>query len=215
MNPGDPLEKALTDHAAAIVAGGGAVAALYRGFLWAKTWLRRRQQRELDAERQRAELGRKLDTALELSTHNAMHLAAIRSELSPNGGSSLKDQVTKIATRMDVSDQIRRVLADGRELALFEMDERGQCVWVNGTYARLVGMPAASFFGFGWVNAIHPDDRERVSEEWTLVVEQQREFKGTLRLFDASDNVHTMHCLATPLWSGGKLVGYFGQMEPA
>jgi valyl-tRNA synthetase len=118
VSPWDGAEKALTDHAAAIVAGGGAVAAIYRGFLWLKTWLKRRRQRELEAEAREAERGRKLDEALEVSRQNAQHLSAIRSELSPNGGSSLKDQVTKIATRMDISDQIRRFLADGRELAL-------------------------------------------------------------------------------------------------
>jgi hypothetical protein len=75
-------------------------------------------------------------------------------------------------------------------------------------------MPPASFQGFGWVNAVHPDDRERISEEWELAVDQQREFRGLIRLFDASDAVHTMHCSATPLRSNGKLVGYFGQMEP-
>lgn len=214
MNPTGPLEKALTDHAAAIVAGGGAVAAVYRGFLWAKTWLKRRRQRELEAEARELERGQKLDEALALSRGNALHLSAIRSELSPNGGSSLKDQVTKIATRMDISDQIRRVLADGRELALFETDASGRCVWVNGTYARLVGMPSAEFQGFGWVNAVHPDDRERISEEWEFAVGQQREFRGLIRLFDASDAIHPMHCSATPLWSSGKLVGYFGQMEP-
>lgn len=214
MSPWDGAEKALTDHAAAIVASGGAVAAVYRGFLWAKTWIKRRRQRGLEAEAREAEHDRKLDEALEVSRQNAQHLSAIRSELSPNGGSSLKDQVTKIAMRMDISDQIRRVLADGRELALFETDASGSCVWVNGTYSRLVGMPPAAFQGFGWVNAIHPDDRERISEEWEFAVDQQREFRGLVRLFDAADVVHAMHCSATPLRSNGKLVGYFGQMEP-
>lgn len=39
-------------------------------------------------------------------------------------------------------------------------------VFVNKAYQKLVGMSLEELQNFGWVEAIHPDDRDRAQSEW-------------------------------------------------
>lgn len=191
-----------------LTAIGTAATVVYKGVLW----LRRLT---LSREEHRRRLEERLGRSITIGEQNATKLRFIEGELRTNGGSSVKDLLLKIAARQDVSDQIRRTLADEREMCLFETDEKGLCVWVNSTYARLIGMPAASFLENGWVNAVHPEDREDAADGWSFAVEQRREWRGELRFQTADGRVLRMGGSAIPLRSGNKVVGYFGQLTPA
>lgn len=201
------LAEELLKLAGLVTALGGAGAALYKAHLWTRRQI-------LSREEHRRRLEERLGRSITIGEQNAAKLRFIEGELRTNGGSSVKDLLLKIAARQDVSDQIRRTLADEREMCLFETDENGLCVWVNSTYARLIGMPASSFIGNGWVNAIHPDDQEDAANEWAFAVEQKREWRGEYRYLTASGVALIMRGSAVPLRSGEKVVGYFGQLAP-
>ena len=199
------LADEIVKLAGLVTAIGTALAVLYRGHVLIKRFTLARADHDRLIQSQ-------LGHSVQIGEQNAAKLRFIEGELRTNGGSSVKDLLLKLAARQDVSDQIRRTLIEDREICLFETDEKGLCVWVNSTYARLIGMPASSFLEHGWVNAIHPDDREASAEEWAFAVEQRREWRGELRYLTTDGRVLEMHGSAIPLRSGNKVVGYFGQL---
>ena len=100
----------------------------------------------------------------------------IVSELLPNGGSSVKDALTRIERSVALTNERQRArMLDSKDM-VFETDPDGNCIWVNRTYARITKRLPAELLVYGWVNAIAPEDRERVNNEWYKSVHENREF---------------------------------------
>src|SRR5690606_17110101 len=64
------------------------------------------------------------------------------------------------------SEQLFRTLANNAPVGIFQTDIHGDCQIVNDAWCRMAGLTPDEARGQGWVQALHPDDRERVFEEW-------------------------------------------------
>jgi len=62
-------------------------------------------------------------------------------------------------------------------LGVFQTDADGACVAVNDRWCTYAGMTAEQALGGGWLEAIHPDDRDRVRIEWQAAVAERRDFE--------------------------------------
>lgn len=47
-------------------------------------------------------------------------------------------------------------------VAIYQSDAQGQCVYVNTALCKLFGITAQEAMGLGWMDRVHPDDRQRV-----------------------------------------------------
>lgn len=61
-------------------------------------------------------------------------------------------------------------------VGMFYADERGSCEFVNERWCRLAGICEEEARGDGWVQAIHPDDRNRVFDAWYVAAAEGRDF---------------------------------------
>jgi PAS domain S-box-containing protein len=93
----------------------------------------------------------------------------------------LEERVTERATRLLESERRFRTLASHAPVGIFETDAHGNYLFVNEKWCELAGMPAATAQGTGWVDALHPDDRERISRKWYEAVRTGREFGSEYR----------------------------------
>ncbi len=132
-------------------------------------------------------------------------------ELTPNGGTSIKDKIDRMDSGLALVQQVQQAMAADTESALFRTDSEGRCVWVNRTYTRIVGMNLAEVLGHGWQNAIAQEEREIVVAEWYKSVEENREFSMNYN-FETPDGVKTLcKCRSYKLVdSKGDLIGYWG-----
>jgi diguanylate cyclase (GGDEF)-like protein/PAS domain S-box-containing protein len=55
-------------------------------------------------------------------------------------------------------------------VAIFETDAAGSAVFVNDRWLDYAGLTREQSLGFGWAQAIHPEDRERVVSAWKAAV---------------------------------------------
>jgi PAS domain S-box-containing protein len=114
----------------------------------------------------------------------------ISKQVHTNGGTSIKDLLVKISTNQSEmqtqqkriethilanEEKVKVLLAESRD-GVLEFDAEGSCVWANRTFLRLTGRTLSEVVGFGWLNTISSEDRERVLAEWLEAVEQKREF---------------------------------------
>lgn len=80
----------------------------------------------------------------------------------------LRDVTERLQTEQALRDseaRFRNVAAAIPGL-MFVADEEGRNTYVNDGYARYTGLPAERLLDFGWLDVLHPTDRERAAEEW-------------------------------------------------
>ena len=134
-------------------------------------------------------------------------------ELTPNGGSSIKDAIGRIETRQLIEVQVRKALSNDSLSGVWETDASGQCTYANRTYQRIVGRSYEDLEGWGWTNIIHKDDRAHVVQEWKEAVADRREFQTKFRVVRPDDETVYVTSVGHPLKDrAGNLKGFVGQL---
>ena len=100
----------------------------------------------------------------------------VQHELSPNGGDSIKDRISRIDLRLMICEARTRAAMQLSGIAHWESDEEGQCIYASPELCRLSGYLAEQIKGYGWINMIPEEQRAEVKEEWDRCVEDEREF---------------------------------------
>lgn len=108
---------------------------------------------------------------------------------------------TEIAEGREI-DARYQTLAEVSPVGIFYTDASGDCLYVNECWCQITGMTCAEAFGKGWVQGIHPDDRDRIFAEWYRAIEEKLQFKSEYR-FQHLDNGNVT-------WVFGQVVGKVG-----
>lgn len=85
------------------------------------------------------------------------------------------------------------------EAAEFESGQDGSNTYVNQTYARWLGVGKAELLGWGWVNFVHPDDRDGVRREWDLCRTEHRVYNRRHRMRTSDGDELLVDTIATPV----------------
>lgn len=96
-------------------------------------------------------------------------------------------------------------------VGIFWTDLAGACVFVNDRWSEFAGIPAAAALGSGWLQAVHPDDRDQVLAEWMAAVAERRAFHMEYRFQQPDGHVRWLSGYATPYPDArGGVGGYVG-----
>lgn len=147
-------------------------------------------------------------------------LQSILKEVSPNGGSSLRDAVNatrETAKRSEMALAVfinsTRAQWDGMGLfAVFEASPSGDFTYVNSTYMKWTNRNERDLLGAGWINSIDEEDRRYVREEWRSCVEDVREYTREYTMCKVDGQNFDVICTATPVteYSNGPVVKWVG-----
>ena len=88
-----------------------------------------------------------------------------------------------------------RASSEASPLGLFVTDAAGAYVYANPRCLHFAGLDAGSIQGDGWLQAIDPEDRERVRGEWRKAVATGAFFRSEHR-FLAADGRRTFTCVS-------------------
>ena len=143
-----------------------------------------------------------------LLTRNLATLAnAARSmtegDLSARVGIKAQDEIgatarafNAMASRLEASyNSIKRseqrylTLAEVSPVGIFNADEDGHCIYVNKRYCEIAGLPKEKFFGTGWMDTLHPEDRDWVVREWGNCTRAGMPYAGEYRILSAQGNI--------------------------
>jgi PAS domain S-box-containing protein len=103
------------------------------------------------------------------------------------------------------------VLSGHAPVGIFETDAEGNCTFVNEKWCTLAGMPAEAARGRGWVDAVHPADRQKVFDEWYAAAGAGREFSGEYRFRTPDGRTSWLKGSARALRrDDGQISGYIG-----
>ena len=96
-----------------------------------------------------------------------------------------------------------QTLTEASPVGIFYADAVGDCLYVNERWCQISGITCNEALGKGWLQGIHPDDRERVFTEWYSPAAQKLPFKSEYR-FQGINQTHIS-------WVFGQAVGQIGE----
>ncbi|GAA3996825.1 PAS domain S-box protein [Sphingomonas humi] len=121
-------------------------------------------------------------------------------------------RVRSEATLRESEDRFRNI-ADETPVMLWVTDESGYCTYLNKTWYSFTGQRKGEGEGFGWLKAVHDDDRPEAERAFLKANEEQRRYEADFRV-RRSDGVYRW-CIdaAAPRFDGsGRFLGYVGSV---
>lgn len=115
-------------------------------------------------------------------------------QLEFNGGASVKDVIYKINDKLDSTkqhlDSLVAMVKASFEFdsdGIFIADKNGNCYYFNKAYLDITGLNYNEALNFGWTNAIHPKDYEKILASWKTCIEKL----SNMELIHSYKNVKT------------------------
>jgi PAS domain S-box-containing protein len=110
-----------------------------------------------------------------------------------------------------VGEEQFRKIADRAPVGIFMTDAAGKNFYTNERLALMTGYPAEEALGDGWAEFIHPQDRERVAQEWAAAAAAGIEFESEYRYRRPSAETVWVSCRAVPCKdAAGRVTGHIG-----
>lgn len=107
-------------------------------------------------------------------------------------------------------------LAEALPVVIFRFDQNQHCVYINNYWTVLTGRTIESVMGFGWVETLHPQDRDRLTNEWlewSQNAQQRGLYQNEGRLIHVSGKDVWYYIQALPeVNTQGETVGFIGVM---
>ncbi|MCE7915129.1 MAG: EAL domain-containing protein [Nitrosomonas sp. PRO4] len=109
------------------------------------------------------------------------------------------------------NEQLFRSLTEAAPVGIFRTDATGRCSYVNERWCNIADMDAQAALGYGWTNAIHPDDRTRIVCAWHKAVQCRQQFMCEYRFLSKKQSVTWILGRAqAELSPTGEVLGYVG-----
>ncbi len=87
----------------------------------------------------------------------------------------------------------------------------GTLDYLNDRGSQLTGHPVADLLGWGWLDRVHPDDRERVAEEYRGAVAARAAVRLEFRMLHQDGDYRWFLGVGEPCYGqGGQFLGYSG-----
>jgi PAS domain S-box-containing protein len=113
--------------------------------------------------------------------------------------------------RLSMSERRYRALVEATTALVWSADANGNILMSESQWQRFTGRSPESHAGSGWLEAVHPDDREEAQLQWTRSVRMQTLHDVTFRM-RRHDGVYRMvRAHAAPLYDeNNRLQEWFG-----
>ena len=104
-----------------------------------------------------------------------------------------------------------QTLARISPVGIFRTDPNGSTTYVNPQWCQISGMPADKALGDGWLAAVHPDDREKLSRGWQESAQQHQPSFSDYRFIHPDGSIAWVMGQAVPEMNPeNQVTGYVG-----
>lgn len=128
------------------------------------------------------------------------------------GSSTDIDYVKKIEESLRHEQQRYHALVESLHSVYWTTDAIGAIVEPQPSWESFCGQSFAVAEGFGWINVIHPDDRESTLTKWNETLKNPRNYENILRIWTVAANDY-VYCIAraSPMFNDqGKVIKWIG-----
>jgi PAS domain S-box-containing protein len=124
------------------------------------------------------------------------------------------DDLKRVEQALKEREERFRVMADTAPIMIWVGDEQGGFLYGNKRWLEFTGLTPEETLGTGWLQKVHPDDREEAQESYLEALMQRKPYEGEWRLFRISDqSFRWVMCTGVPLLTlDESFTGYVGTM---
>ncbi len=109
------------------------------------------------------------------------------------------------------SEQHYASLLNVSPVGVFETNEAGHYLYVNGRWSDITGLPPEQATGNGWAKALYPDDKQMFYNEWEKAINQVRPFRLEYRFLRGDGKITWVLGQAQAFYrQSGDVQGYIG-----
>lgn len=95
-----------------------------------------------------------------------------------------------------------RAMSDALPLGIFVADGQGSCVYTNAAYQEISGLSSEQALGSQWITAIHPEDRDRVRDDWWAAAKGRGTFQTEYRFMQEDGSIIWTRVSSGPMLDG-------------
>ncbi|MFC1890273.1 PAS domain-containing protein [Thermodesulfobacteriota bacterium] len=112
------------------------------------------------------------------------------------------------------SEERFRSLSESSPMGVFHTDSEGRVLYTNNRWQEITGLTLEESLGFGWSNALHPDDKKAIIEEWGRCLSEEKGYSGEFRFVSKSEEVKWVYTKTAPIRAEtGQIIGHVGSNE--
>ncbi|MBE9225119.1 PAS domain S-box protein, partial [Phormidium sp. LEGE 05292] len=132
------------------------------------------------------------------------------------GISTVCEEITEriqVEAALRQSEERFRHMADHAPVMIWVTDTKGKCTYLSKSWYEFTGQTEVMGLGFGWLEAVHPDDRQLSSEIFLNANQRREAFQLEYRLRRQDGEYRSCIDAASP-WFGedGEFQGYIGSV---
>ncbi|HOO85286.1 MAG TPA: PAS domain S-box protein, partial [Prolixibacteraceae bacterium] len=75
-------------------------------------------------------------------------------------------QLNEIESQLRQSENLFQTMALNLGVGIFKTDSKGYTTFVNPKYCEMTGLSASEAMGLGWLKNVHPDDKQKLNNNW-------------------------------------------------
>ncbi|MFB2892872.1 PAS domain-containing protein [Aerosakkonemataceae cyanobacterium BLCC-F50] len=112
---------------------------------------------------------------------------------------------------LQASEERYRYLAEATPQIVWTTDANGMATYFNPNWYEYTGMSEAESLGLGSTKALHPDDRDRVLQQWLIAIERGQSYEMEIRLRRRDGVYHWFLCRGLPVRNASdRIVSWVG-----
>ena len=121
------------------------------------------------------------------------------------------DALSRAMAELRVSEQQFRLITDLSPVHLFRAGPDGDAAYLSPGFLLMTGLRREQAMGFGWIDAVHPDDRERLMTSWQEALHSQVIFQAEFRFRVATGEYRWYRTRVVPdRDDAGNVIGWVG-----
>jgi PAS domain S-box-containing protein len=133
----------------------------------------------------------------------AGEIAGVGLVLSPGGGPAAEEEIRR-------SEERYRSLVQAGAQVVWVAGPDGAMTEDSPEWRWITGQSAEDYIGHGWLDSIHPEDRERVERDWRECVRTGKVFDDRYRIRTKSGSYRHFDVRAVPIERDGRIVEWVG-----
>ena len=104
-----------------------------------------------------------------------------------------------------------KVYAQSSPIAIYTTDDKGNCIFANSKWLEYAGLSLEESLGSGWIEALHPEDKDFVFENWNKSIQTNGDWSFEYRFMTREGKITFVEGRARRLYdTENKLIGYLG-----
>ena len=121
------------------------------------------------------------------------------------------DALSRAMAELKISEKQFRLITDLSPVHLFRAGPDGDATYLSPGFLSMTGLRREQAMGFGWIDAVHPDDRDRLMSSWQEALHSQVIFQAEFRFRVATGEYRWYRTRVVPdRDEDGNVIGWVG-----